>query len=304
MFEALRDFLKSVDRVINMDDIESEMDRNIQESRAVADFYTDVQNKVGTTDFKSSTLKTIYSNFYSNINHSGLDVKLTYREDFIADIAVLMNNASTNAGIINKAFHDLKVNSINTSVISANRANLLMSIPHYFFMISYAVRLLNYIISVGLAELTKRSDMADRNEMKWLQDNIATFSTLIGVYGCSEKNFQGKILALSVTEVSADENQRLEEYHREGNPLLVGGLGSNFKGSPFLFLGTLYNTWFDARYKIAQDQRTLTELKLNYLIYLKAQGNESPETERDIAHAQGKVNQLNAKIMKMEATIK
>lgn len=304
MTDALQNFLKNINKVLNKEDIESEMSANISEVATISDFYLDIAKSVETKDFNSSTLQGIYRDFYSYVNRSRLDVKLSYREDFLSDVGTLLGNASENAKVISAAFNSMKNKIISTGVISSNRANLLRSVPHYFFLSSYAARLLNYILKTGIQSLTKQSDNSDRLELKFLSDNIGVFAKMLAVYGCTTKEFSSRIDTLSVAEISAEENERLEAYHAEGNPELVPGLPHGFYGSPAMFFGTIYNSWFDARYKLHRDQKNLLELRLNYYMTLRSQGNQSKQIEDDIIDLQSRINVLQNKIQKMEDSVK
>lgn len=304
MKQAILSALISLPASINKSDVELELQNTVGEGKKIMGFYETATTLTETSGFSYSVNTFLVKDFYRQLNRSDVHASLSSHSKFFVDMVTLLKNTIDNSALVMNGLRDLKSSIIATNAIAAANANLLLAVPHYYFMYDYSLRLLNFILAHETA-LSNRSsaDEVHPNEEAFLKDNMRIFINMISVYGSDNKYFSKRLMGLSDTILNRDDNDRVDEFHSNGSFVLVDGMPNGFVGNPIYHIGSAYIRWQADRYKNFQEKERLMQLRLNY--YRASVHDQQPDakTEREIQYLENKITSLNAKMRRIEGDI-
>lgn len=231
------------------------------------------------------------------------DVKLKgYRGNIIAQVYAVLQNMEANGPLVEKVIDKYFADDVMRDAITFLSANIIQYLEAMQFVTRYSRKLLIYVLTEEL--LAVNPDMvADtqltQGEIDWIYSNRETFFSALGVVAHNEKETEEKFS--QIPDVVAT---------KENIPLINSTVGEQ-KTDPFRLnfiparMNLIYHArlrvaeWQVARYKSAQEERKMLELRILQMKQADM-GKNDPKVMAQVEYTQGRLQRLNADIAEME----
>lgn len=226
--------------------------------------------------------------------------------DFTTAIADTLPILLKNTEFIEKEIDKLMERDVIREGLTAQKAVLVRATEQICFIVKFTTDLLNVILANEAIEANP--DLAETISITpalvtQVTENISVYGALYGTYVEKSSEFEAKFAKIPDVVVNDKTIDALQGIHDQSkldpynNPYM-----SQFKGSPFLWLGTMIAAWEANRYKAAVEKKKQLELRVLQLQLLN-EGNNDPKLEREINYTQARIEKLEFEIKKMEESV-
>lgn len=248
---------------------------------------------------KSDQALALQKTFYTNFTVRGLK----RQENLISEMAEAFPKVLANLEYIETQVEDLFNRDILREGLSARKAILLRSAEQISFLTRFSIDVLNliyvYEARAKNTELIEGFEGSDRvREM--VEKNIFIFALLLKTYSQSDEDFKKVIFELPDTVINSQTEATVISVYKEHElDPMSSAMVQGFEGNPIYHLRLIFAEWQANRYKNFSDKKRMLELRLLHLKMLN-EDKSSPGLEKEIEYIQGRVEDLDYKLKKME----
>lgn len=300
----LFDFVRSIFGSVSKSDAELDFQESISGLTVTKDTIFTYRMLNVDSSFKSPEAQTIIKAFYNTLNHSKTSVRLSMDKNFLLDLLTMVENVLKNADTLNKMFKEFKNEEIATAGLSVYQMNLLRAVPHYSFLDTYSTELVNYLLTYETKVVNKRWVDVPKATVNQITGNIRAFVILLAVYGDDPSKFEARMKALPKSILSTKDDERVDTYSISVKDDIAANLPEGFIGSPIYSIRSAIATWQADRYARRQEMKKLLEMRIVEMRSLLTGGEKDASIEEEIQYLQNRINAINAKLAKVEDSIK
>ncbi len=297
----LSSFIKSMLPSFNKSDVEADLEISLEHIPVILENYGSLNSVISVTPIQSKESKDLIKDFYKDI--SKVKAKLSRNNNIALDMVTLMTNVKANGDYLLDIISDSINDTIMSQALTAYNANLLRTVPHYYFMTRYAMDLLNYIyvkeVEHSKTEIDKSYKLNKKQE-EFLTKNVWVFARLISLYGSDHSHFKKEAESLSDVTIPKDDVETVVQQFASDKLDVFNNLPNGFIGSPIYSVRLIFAQWEADRYRSLKNKRKLLELRLLHLKLIKEQGISDQSTEREIGHLQSTLVDYDFKLSKIE----
>lgn len=199
-------------------------------------------------------------------------------------------------GMVEKSFAD----DVTRNAMTILRINVMQFLDTISYTVNYARRLLITLVSFEVNAYNPQISVEILDgELKWLEDNFATFCSCLNILDTKTDKIQETLNEIPDVAVNPDTvnnviamvgNDRVDPMRLGFIPVML---------NPAYHIGMRIAEWQAARYDAACNEREVLQFRLLQL-KLAQQDRNDAGLERKIKVTQDRVDKLNFKIAKME----
>lgn len=299
-------FIKKLIPSMSRSDLESDLAISVDTIPTVLTTYESLAEVQAVAKFKSKASVALVNEFYTQYQKSRSSVKVGSRHLLPVDLIELFKNVLVNAQVIRKELEDLTNEVIVSQAMTAYKTNIIRAVGHIYFLTRYALDLANYLYLEeaieGKVDLPNDAKM-NKKQQEFIVKNMWIFARLIGVYGDESKKFKDRLEDLGDIALPKDQVEEAVVIYDHKKIDIFDNLPNNFVGSPIYTLGLVFAEWEATRYKHLKDKKKLLELRFLHLRMLKEQGGSDPNIEKEIAHLQRRITDIDYSTARIESEV-
>lgn len=305
MSTNLSSFIKSLLPSFSKSDIESDLEISLEYIPVIVDNYNNLAAAMkveSSPKFHNKEVQDLIKTFYKEMSSSKTKVKLR-KNNFPLDMVTLFNNAKPNGEWLLKEISDGLNDVVMSQALNTYNANLMRSVPHFYFVTKYATDLLSfiYIKESEQAGMELDSDFKlNKKQEEFITKNIKLYTRIIAKLGNEPDAFIKEYDGIVRYNIPQDKVEELIHQHRGDKIDLFDNLPSGFVGSPIYSIRLVYATWEANRVRALRDKKKLLELRLANYRLMKENGTSDVTVEKEISYLQKKVTDIDYKLAKME----
>lgn len=299
----ISNFIKKLFPSIGKSDIEVDMNTSLESIPMIVQSWGSYAKIADTHKLQSKQAKKLLSNFYKEIDSTSLKVRLKKGEKIGEDTVTLFENVKENGEWLLRIISDSMNDVIMSQALSAYNANLLRTVPHYYFMTKYAGDLLSYIyiLEAERAGTELDSDFSlNKKQVEFLEKNMNMYARLLGIYGEKHSVFVSGIEKISSITIPQHDVEDVILQYRGEKLDLFNNLPAGFIGSPIYSVRLVFAQWEADRYRALKDKKKLLELRHLHYKLLKEQGTSDVTVEKEIMYLQKRLTEIDYKVAKLE----
>lgn len=296
-------FIKSMLPSMDKSDLEADMEISLEYIPMILSSWGSYSSVSEVNEVKSKEAKKIIDTFYKEVNKISPKVKLKKRDRIGDDHITLFNNVKVNGEWLLKHISDSLNDVIMSQALTAWNANLLRTVPHFYFMTKYSTDLLSYIYIKEAEEAGIEPDsdfVLNKKQIQFIEKNISMYSILLATYGDSHDSFVDKVNKISEVTIPQADVEEIAHRYRGEKLDLFNNLPSGFVGSPVYSIRLIFAQWEADRYRRLKDSKKLLELRHLHYKLLREQGNSDVNVEKEIMHLQRRITEIDYKLTKLE----
>lgn len=290
-------------------DLLTEIDLSIKEAEtSLLPFLENSSSLLGNNDFKSKESLELIKTFYENYKTKmikGNDIKL--QKNIYRDLQQIMSRINTNLKFIRDNIDRSFNRDIVPRSVDYKRAIMLRSADHMTFLVRNITEFLNVITSYEIKEAQTKGSikyneeiMPPKRTVEQLKANLWMTARLCSLYSVDSVVFENYIKAspeVAITEAAEKLLGTSSEYG--DNDYISNNVPMGWIGNPIFAVRMAFAQREIEKYKELKDKKRLLELKI---VYLKSLMINEPSTdlENEIEFVQGKVNDIDYKLSKLE----
>lgn len=299
----LMDFISSLLPRLNTSDILEDIAATKAEiATVVRPCYDAAKDVFKVNRFKSEEVEGLVTAFYRNY-----DLATSKKQsNFIAEIQSRLGDLYTNLEFIEKQVDELFERDIIREGLTAKKAVLVRSAEQISYVSRYCTDLLTLVYSLEAKAISKTElTGVDINAATAanITKNIGNFARLLSANAIKPEDYKAKIGTIPEVVVNDKTHQALNAVYKESNIDPLGSpVISRFDYNPVYFFGRLIAEWQANRYKASKEKKKSLELRLLHLQMLQ-ENSDDPKLEQEISYIQGRIDDLDYKIKKMEDSV-
>lgn len=298
-------FIKSLLPSFSKSDIESDLEISLEYIPLIVEGYGNLTAamKVDTTPkFHHKEVQELIKTFYKEFESNKSKVKL--RKKFLPeDMVTLFSNARINGEWLLKEISDGLNDVVMSQALNTYNANLMRSVPHFYFVTKYASDLLSfiYIKESEQAGLEPDNDSRlNKKQEEFLTKNTKIFARIMASLGNEPNDFIKEYDSIVRYNVPQEKVEELVHQHRGEKIDLFNNLPVGFVGSPIYSIRLIYATWEANRVRALRDKKRLLDLRLANYKLMKENGTSDINVEKEISYLQKRVTDIDYKLARME----
>jgi hypothetical protein len=294
------DFIKSLLPRIDKDSILEDISVTKAElTTGVIPIFQDARLQFKAKGLKSKEALELQKVFQRNYSVKGHD----RQENIVGDIAEAFPRVSANLDYIEEQIEDLFSKDILRDGLSARKAVLVRAAEQISFLTRFSVDILNLLMvheaNNAAVELSEGFNGTKRVR-DLVEKNIYIFGSLLKVYAQTDKDFKAMIDAMPDTIINDQTTETISGIYKEHElDPMSASMVQGFEGNPIYHIRLVVAEWQANRYKKFADKKKMLELRLLHLKMLN-EDKSSEALQREIEYIQGRVDDLEYKMRKME----
>jgi len=297
-------FIKSLLPSFSKSDIESDIETSLEAVKVVDSVYTDYSQIYKVAKPTDDGVKKLIKEFYKEESKTSHKVKLSRNQDFPSDIITLFKNIEINGKYIADQISDSINDVIVSQALTAYKANILRTVPHFFFITKYALDFINYIYvqeSVKASEESfDKSFLLNKKQIELIEKNMWIFARLVTVYGNDHEVFKQMIADLEEVTIPKEQVEEVISSYSSDKIDIFNNLPNSFIGSPIYSIRLIFVQWAADRHKYLMDKKRLLTLRYAHLKLLQEQGHGDLNTEKEINYLQSRLVTIDKKLYDLE----
>jgi hypothetical protein len=246
--------------------------------------------------FKSESVETLFATFSRMVKDAGRENPIVYIQKSWKPI---LENLDHMEKMVEKTYSE-EVAGIGLTYM---KANLLQFVEALHFVSKYARKFLLYVYICETAEYeeggTSVAESLTPSEMEWITANIVAFCTAFNVVSGNPNQVEKKLADIPDVVITEDNvgtlsatmgEHKIDPFQMKLIPVWM---------NPIYHIGMFVAEWQATRYKAAKEELRLVQLrKLN----LEKVSNGKPDAavQKEIAHLEDRIQDLNYRIHKLE----
>ena len=233
------------------------------------------------------------------------EINFKYKDNFYTGIYTALQTAYERLDVIESLIQRYyEADDVVRDAMTATRVNLLQILEAISFVTRYARRVL--IVSMAYEIDAKNADNAptysmSEGEVDWLQSKLRHFLTCLNVVSFAKTNedFATTIDNLPKAVINGSSYDVLLQTQGVGkiDPMKMGLIPLVL--NPIYHVRMAIADWQVSRYKTAQEEKKMLEFRL-LKMKLQSQGKADAKLDASIQYTEGRLQELNYKLHKME----
>lgn len=263
--------------------------------KAAADFFR-------TAKFKSDEVNKAQTLFYSKFDRHGA----SKQSSFVGEIQMRLQHLRENVDYIEDQIEAIFERDIFAEGLTAKKALLMRAAEHMSFISRMSLDVLNYIYTqearaVGVdIETTVELSPA---EIKHVELNMATFSSLLSDYGIPNKDFVKMFVSIPEIMVNSKSAAQVSQVFKETDlDPFQSHYAPGFIGNPIYHLRLIISEWQAARYRANKDKKRMLELRLLHLELLNEK-KADPKIEQEMEYTRNRVIKIERYLREVEESV-
>lgn len=301
----LSSFVKSLLPSFTKSDVEEDMEISLEHIPVIIESYTRLaeSSKVDNrSKFKNKEVSKLVDTFYKELNSSKIKVRLR-KNNLAVDTVTLFSNFQVNGEWLLKEISDALNDTIMSSSLTTYNANLMRTVPFFYFATRYALDFLNYIYVKETEEAGLEVDEDFRlvkKQEEFITKNIKHYAKIVAKFGNSHEEFVDEFDKIVRYVLPQDKVEELVHQYKGDKIDIFDNLPQGFVGSPIYSVRLMFATWSADRLRNMKDKKKLLELRYLHHKLLKENGNSDLATEKEINYLQKRIGDLDYKISRIE----
>lgn len=246
--------------------------------------------------FKSKAMQEASANFTSVVKNTG-------NKNMVCVINERLQNSVGNLETVEKIIAATFNSEIAGEGLTYAKANILQFVECTAFVSKFSRKFLSYVYICETAEYedtdTKVAESLSPAEQDWLRTNFISFCTALNIVTNDNSDIKQMLHDIPEITVTSENNQTLKETIgiNKIDPLQMGLIPIVL--NPVYHIGMMYAEWQASRYKAAQEELKMLQLRHLYLARLN-EGKNDAGIRKQIDVVERRVADLNYRINKME----
>lgn len=246
--------------------------------------------------FQSKEIQ-LNSNNFNNL------VKGTVGKNMVVVINNRFENIVSNLETVEKMISATFNNEIAGEGLTYAKVNLIQFVEYTAFASKYARKFLSYLYLCETSEFdnsdTSVKDSISPYEQEWLRTNFVSFCNILNIVSGDTVHTKQSLHDIPEIVVTSENNQTLKETlgTKAIDPLNMGFIPVWL--NPVYHIGMMFAEWQASRYKAAEEELKMLQLRHLYLSRL-AEGQNDAGIRKQIEVVKRRVDDLNYRIAKME----
>jgi len=300
----LSGFIKSLLPSFSKSDLESDMETSLETIQVITTVYADYETIYKIAKPKDKLVIALIKEFYKEINKYKSNIKLSTNSNFPADIINLFKNIQVNGKYVSDEISDSINDVIVSQALTAYKANILRTVPHFFFITKYALDFLNFIYvqeSINASEEEfEKSFKLNKKQQELIEKNMWIFARLMVVYGDNHDKFKSILSNLEEITIPKENIDEVLSAYSDTKLDIFSTLPSGFIGSPIYSVRLIFTQWAADRHRYLTDKKRLLMLRHAHLKLLQEQGQGDLNTEKEIMYLQNHIVTIDKKLYDIE----
>lgn len=248
----------------------------------------------GDRKFKDDWVKGFNEQFLAKVK-----LNTRTRGNFYVVMHEVMKNISENIPAIEHLVDSYFADDIMRESMTIVRANLLQYMETMDFAIRVTNRLLIVTMDMEEAAVTGTSFEIPAGEIKWIESRLTDYYSAMTIMAGSKADVETRFKKMPDMNVNPENINNINAVagQSEVDPFGFGFIG--VKMNPIYHVRIALAEYQIERYRLDKEQKTMLELKLMRLKQLD-DGSNDARLQKQIAYTQGRIDNLNYKIKKME----